>query len=90
MRASLLHLTFSKETSRDIVKNEEEAPYHVEVDVEAIKERVCEEMWYELLGKFNFEGYFVLKKSKVKAAVQHMRHSKEFEAEVWESCSKYR
>ena len=75
--------------ARDVVKNEEEAPYHVEVDVEAIKERAREEMWYELLGKFVFEDYFVLKKSEVKAAVEHMRYSKEFEAEVWERCSKY-
>ncbi|STO53267.1 hypothetical protein [Exiguobacterium aurantiacum] len=75
--------------ARVVVKNEEEAPYHVEVDVEAIKEQAREEMWYELLGKFVFEDYFVLKKSEVKAAVQHMRYSKEFEAEVWERCSKH-
>ncbi|WP_233005453.1 helix-turn-helix domain-containing protein, partial [Exiguobacterium aurantiacum] len=37
--------------ARDVVKNEEEAPYHIEVDVESIKERAREEMWYELLGK---------------------------------------
>ncbi len=75
--------------ARDVVKNEEEAPYHVEVDVEAIKERAREEMWYELLGKFVFEDYFVLKKSEVKAAVEHMRYSKEFGAEVWDRCSKH-
>ncbi|MCT4783109.1 hypothetical protein, partial [Exiguobacterium himgiriensis] len=75
--------------ARNVVKNEEEASYHVEVDVEAIKERAREEMWYELLGKFVFEDYFVLKKSEVKAAVEHMRYSKEFEAEVWERCSKH-
>lgn len=75
--------------ARDVVKNEEEAPYHVEVDVESIKERAREEMWYELLGKFVFEDYFALKKTEVKAAVEHMRYSKEFEAEVWERCSKH-
>lgn len=42
--------------ARDVVKNEEEAPYHVEVDVEEIKERAREEMWYELLDYFMFEG----------------------------------
>ncbi|WP_214818881.1 helix-turn-helix domain-containing protein [Exiguobacterium sp. s131] len=41
--------------ARDVVKNEEEAQYHVEVDVEMIREQVREEMWYELLGKFVFE-----------------------------------
>lgn len=75
--------------ARDVVKNEEEASYYVEVDVEAIKERAREEMWYELLGKFVFEDYFVLKKTEVKAAVEHKRYSKEFEAEVWERCSKH-
>ncbi|WP_214891364.1 helix-turn-helix domain-containing protein [Exiguobacterium sp. s142] len=74
---------------RDVVKNEDEAPYHVEIDVTAIKEQAREEMWYELLGKFVFEDYFVLKKSEVKAAVQHMRYSKEFETEVWERCLKH-
>ncbi|MEW8968918.1 MULTISPECIES: helix-turn-helix domain-containing protein [Exiguobacterium] len=75
--------------ARDVIKNEEEASYHVEVDVEAIKEQVREEMWYEMLGKFVFEDYFVLKQSEVKAAVEHMRHSKEFGAEVWDRCSKH-
>ncbi|WP_031424876.1 helix-turn-helix domain-containing protein [Exiguobacterium sp. NG55] len=78
-----------KGEARDVVKNEEEALYHVEVDIEAIKERAREEMWYELLGKFVFEDYFVLKKSEVKAAVEHMRYSKEFGAKVWDRCSKH-
>ncbi|WP_214818882.1 hypothetical protein [Exiguobacterium sp. s131] len=30
-----------------------------------------------------------MKKSEVKVAVEHMRYSKEFEAEVWDRCSKY-
>ena len=54
VRESLSPLAFSNETSRDVVKNEEEALYHVEVDGEAIKERAREEMWYKLLGKFVF------------------------------------
>ncbi|TCI50351.1 DNA-binding protein [Exiguobacterium sp. SH5S13] len=74
---------------RDVVKNEDEAAYHVEIDVEAIKEQAREEMWYELLGRFIFEDYFVLKKSEIRAAVEHMRYSKEFEAEVWARCSKH-
>lgn len=76
--------------SRDVVKNKEEVPYHVEVDGKAIKELTREEMWYELLGKFVFENYFVLKKSEVKVAVEHMIYSKEFEAKVWARCSKHK
>lgn len=84
-----LYASLSSDSENFIVKNEEEAPYHVEINVETIKEQVREEMWYELLGKFVFEDYFVLKKSEVKAAVEHMRYSKEFQVEVWERCSKH-
>lgn len=70
-------------------KHEDESPYPIEIEVTAIKEQAREEMWYELLDKFVFQDYFVLKKSDIKAAVEHMRYSKEFEKEVWERCREH-
>lgn len=67
-----------------------DVPRYTEQEVEAIKEQVREEMWFKLMDKFIFERYFVLKKSDIKAAIQHRRHSKEFGDFVWERCSKHK
>lgn len=71
-------------------KEEENVPRYTELDVKAIKEQVREEMWFELMSKFIFEGYFVLKKADIKAAIQHRRHSKEFGDFVWERCLQHK
>lgn len=75
---------------QSVEKDEKNVPRYTELEVEAIKEQVREEIWFTLMDKFIFERYFVLKKSDIKAAIQHRRHSKEFGDFVWERCSKHK
>ena len=74
--------------TRDVVKNEEEAPYHVEIDIAAIEERGRIKMWHQVAGRWLWEGDFEIKRTMVRNAVAHRRYSKEFEQLVWERCLK--
>jgi len=74
--------------AREVVKSEDVAPYHVEIDVEAIKEQGRIEMWHQVAGRWLWEGDFEISRRMVRNAVAHRRYSKEFEQLVWERCLK--
>ncbi|WP_144060648.1 hypothetical protein [Exiguobacterium chiriqhucha] len=74
--------------AREVVKSEDVAPYHVEIDVEAIKEQERIEMWHQVAGRWLWEGDFEISRRMVRNAVAHRRYSKEFEQLVWERCLK--
>ena len=70
--------------SRDVVKNEDEAPYHAEIDVEAIKEQGRIEMWNRVAGRWLWEGHLEITRTMIRNAIEHRGHSKEFGQFVWE------
>lgn len=73
---------------RDVVKNEDEVPYHVEINIAAIEERGRIDMWHQVAGRWLWEGDFEISRKMVRNAVAHRRYSKEFEQLVWERCLK--
>lgn len=74
--------------ARDVIKNEEEAPYHVEIDIAAIEERGWIKMWHQVAGRWLWEGDFEISRTMVRNAVAPRRYSKELEQLVWERCLK--
>ena len=74
--------------SRDVVKNEDEAPYHAEIDIEAIKEQGRIEMWNRVAGRCLWEGHLEITRTMIRNAIEHRGHSKEFGQFVWERCLK--
>lgn len=52
--------------------------------------KIREEMWWELVSKNIFEGFFDLNKKHVQDCVEHLIMSKEFENYVWEKVSQHK
>lgn len=56
---------------RDVVKNEEEAPYHVVVDVEAIREQGRIEMWHQVTGRWLWGDHFDITRTLLRRTIEH-------------------
>ncbi|MFC7064238.1 hypothetical protein [Halobacillus seohaensis] len=53
------------------------------------RESVRAEMWWEMVRKNMFEGSMDVKKMDIKACIEHNKHSKDFEAYVWEKINEH-
>lgn len=59
--------------------------FHTTNDVkEGNEEKIRSNMWWEIVRKNIFEDFIEVKKTRVRACIEHERHSKEFEAYVWD------
>lgn len=51
-----------------------------------VKEQIRADMWIELVNKNIWEGYVEIKKSAIRACIEHRKYSKELEIAVWQAC----
>lgn len=69
----------------NVVKETNDTTTTMVVNDEA-REKIRAEMWMELARTGFFEGYIEIKKSFVRACIQHRKYPKALEVEVWTRC----
>lgn len=72
---------------RDANNNTNNASIEIDTtNVSINKEKIREEMWYEITNKNIWEGFVEIKKSLLKEAQRHAKFSDDVMEEVWNRC----
>lgn len=66
--------------------NKEKTTNTTNVAKETCREEERARMWWEIVHRNIFEGFIPLKRSTIRACIQHRRQSKSLEEQVWQEC----
>ena len=85
-RSKKIGWTITEESLNQFIADRlpETEPKETSINVESARE----EMWWQLVRKFIFEGEVQIKKSRVKECVDHNKHTKEFFTYAWNEINK--